>query len=192
MQRNLILKKILYPVMSKNEIDSFLCYQLTNNDLKFLIEAINEVLGRIPANAFNCVMLSGLLGAIINDHSNIPAAVITGHLDYSTKRIFNCKDPIPFSADKKYIFGIWDGHCWVELNNKIIDISIFRTIYYSKVPTIPYHEIIQKFGKGRGALIGSSNELENLNLIYTPCHCLSQDQISGIVLGAEKLINPNN
>ena len=192
MTRETILKNTLRTVMTKEDVDSFLSYEITASDMLFLKEAVNEVLRKMPANAFNCAMLSGLLGAIINDHSNIPVSVISGHLDYSSKRIFNCYKPIPFSTDKKEINEIWDGHCWVELNNLIVDISIFRTIYYGNVPRDLHDNIVYRFGEGRGALVGTPHEIQKMDFAYTPCYCLTSDQISGLVLGADKLINSND
>ena len=186
MSREAILKNTLRTVLTEKDVDSFLSYEITSNDKLFLKEIVDEVLRKVPANAFNCAILSGLLGAIINDHSTIPVSVISGHLDYFSKRIFNCFRPIPYSTDKN---ELWDGHCWVELNNLIIDISIFRTIYYGQVPTDLHDNIVNRFGEGRGALVGAPHEIQRNGFVYTPCYCLTQDQISGLVLGAERLIH---
>ena len=189
MTRETVLKSTLRTVMTEEDVDSFLSYEITDSDVSFLKEAINGVLSIMPTDAFSCATLSGLLGAYINDHSNIPVSVISGHLDYSSKRIFNCYKPIPYSTDKEEINEIWDGHCWVELNNLIVDISIFRTIYYGQVPRDLHENIVNKFGKGRGALVGTIRDIQKNDFVYTPCYCLTQDQISGLVRGAEKSIN---
>lgn len=191
MTRELKLRETLKAILTEKEVQSFFSYQLTNDDLAFIKEAVIEVLKIVPANAFNCAMLSGLLGAVISGHSNIPVSVIAGHLDYSSRRLFNCLRPFPYATDKKVINEEWDGHCWVELNNLIIDISIFRTIYYGQVPEDLYNQIVTKFGEGRGALLCSANEMMNQGFNYIPCYSLTNDQISGLVLGA-KTILPNN
>ena len=188
MTRELKLRETLKTVFTEKEVQSFFSYHLTNEDKAFIKEAVIGVLKIVPANAFNCAMLNGLLGAIISDHSNIPVAVIAGHLDYSSRRLFNCSRPFPYSTDKKEINEEWDGHCWVELNNLIIDISIFRTIYYGQVPEDLYNEIVTKFGEGRGALLCSANEMINQEFNYIPCYSLTNDQISGLVLGAQTII----
>jgi hypothetical protein len=188
MTRELELKNILKTTLTETEIKSFFSYQLTKEDLEFLKEAITEVLRTVPANAFNCAMLSGLLGAIISDHSSIPSAVIAGHLDYSSKRLFNCSKPIPYHKDKTEIKEEWDGHCWVEINNLIVDVSLFRTIYFGQVPEYLFTEIVTKFGKGRGAFLCSDKEMKDFGFNYIPCYCLTNDQISGLVLGAKSII----
>ncbi len=192
MTRELKLNDVLKTTLTEKEIQDFFSYALTTDNLAFLKEAINEVLTIVPKNAFNCAMLSGILGAIISDHSKIPVSVIAGHLDYSSKRIFNCTRPIPYSTDKKEITEEWDGHCWVEINNLIVDISFFRTMYYGQIPTDLNKQIRAKFGEGRGALVCSPNEMLNQGFNYTPCYCLTKDQISGLVLGAQTLFRLTN
>lgn len=187
MSRQFFLQKTLGLIMTEEEINYFQSYKVTKSDMLFLTEAIGEVLTKIPANAFNCAMLSGMLGAIINDHSSIPVSVVSGHLDYSSKRIFHCDKPISYSTEKKEINEIWNGHCWVEINNLIIDISIFRTIYYGQVPRDLYDNILNQFGTGRGALVASPADIEKLKFDYTPCYCLSQNQITALVLGAGQI-----
>ena len=127
MNRELLLKNILKTIMTENQVNSFLSYMISDKDLDFLKLASEEVLKNIPSTAFNCVMLSGILGAHIMDNSDIPVSVIYGHLDYSSRRIFCCKEPIPYSTENDIINKSWDGHCWIEINDLIIDISIFRT-----------------------------------------------------------------
>ncbi|MFA6128810.1 MAG: hypothetical protein WC699_16035 [Bacteroidales bacterium] len=159
-------------------------YQISEEDVEFIRQTCHQVLENIPVRAFNCAMLSAILGAIIYDNSKIPVAVIAGHLDYNDQKIFYCKGPIPYSRKKKSINEIWDGHCWVELGGLVIDISIFRTVYFGQVPGDFHDQITRKFGLNRGALVGLPGELAHDGFNYTPCYCLTQDQITGLVQGA--------
>jgi hypothetical protein len=183
MNRNEKLKKALLEIMSESEVNYFISYLLSQDEMEFIKNAINDALRNVPLKAFNCASLSALLGAIIIDNSNIPAAVIAGHLDYLDKRIFYCKGPIPYSDEKEVINEIWDGHCWVELNNLIIDISIFRTVYYGNVPKSFHHKIKKEYGEGRGAIAAYPDELKKEGFNYIPCYCLTQDQINGLIKG---------
>lgn len=183
MSREIILENTLKTIMTEKEIHSYVSYELTSNDEIFLKEVIEEVLRKLPVKAFNCGLSSALLGAVILDNSSIPVSVICGHLDYFTKRIFTCYILIPYSTENISINEIWDGHCWVEINNLIIDISIFRTVYNGKVPNDLFDKIISQFGKGRGALLGSPKEIQKLGFNYIPCYGLTQDQISGLIRG---------
>lgn len=168
-------------ILGNKKIEEFSAYQLSQDDMEFIKEVNVAVLSKIPQKAFNCAQLSALLGAIIYDHSDIPVIVMSGHLDYHERRIFNCKTPIPFSKDKVEINEIWDGHCWVEIPNFIIDNSIFRTIYYGNVPQILRNQIVQQFGEGRGTLTASIEQMNTIGFNYTPCFELNQDQINGLI-----------
>jgi hypothetical protein len=101
MTRNSVLRKVLKAIMTEKEIDSFFSYKITRDDMTFLQGATTDVLKNIRTKAFNCALMSALLGAVIFGHSEIPVAVVSGHLDYKSRRIFNCKKPIPFSTNKK-------------------------------------------------------------------------------------------
>lgn len=168
-------------ILDKKQINSFDAYDLTEKDIEFIKEINNEVLSIIPQKAFNCAQLSALLGAVINDNSKIPVVVVSGHLDYLDKRIFNCKTPLPYSSDKKEVNEIWDGHCWVEVPNLVIDISLFRTIYYGNVPENLKEKIVAQFGKGRGSIMASSSQMETIGLKYTPCYKVNETLINGLI-----------
>ena len=168
-------------IFEKKQIDVFNVYSLTEKDIEFIKEINNEVLSKIPQKAFNCAQLSALLGAVITDNSNIPVVVVSGHLDYWGNRIFNCKSPLPYSTAKKEINEIWDGHCWVEVPNLVIDISLFRTIYYGNVPEKIKEQIVTQFGKGRGSIMASSSQMETIGLKYTPCYQVNENLINGLI-----------
>src|SRR4051812_34310642 len=115
MNREISLKNVLKHIMTKDELDTFLSYQISEDDISFLKQVAKVALDVVPINAFNCAMLSGVLGAMIIDHSKIPVSVMCGHLDYFSKRLFNCDKPFPSSIDKKVIDEIWNGHCWIDI-----------------------------------------------------------------------------
>ena len=171
----------LIKILDKKEIEAFNSYILTTENIEFIRDVNEGVLRKIPQKAFNCAQLSALLGAVICDNSEIPVAVISGHLDYFEKRIFNCKSPIPYSTEKREINEVWDGHCWVELPNMIIDNSFFRTIYYGNVSSGLKDQIIKQFGSGKGTLIAPIEKMNTIGFNYTPCYELNQSQINGLI-----------
>ena len=182
--RNQILENILLTDFTTEQTESFFSYQLIDSDFEFIKENIKKTLTIIPNDAFNCAMLSAILGAKIFDDSQIPVAVIAGHLDYAGQRVFTCSGPIPNSSDNtdgQY----WDGHCWIEFGGYVLDISFFRTIYYGIVPDKLKNKVISEFGEGRGSLMGKPNELQKSEFTYTPCHIVTQNQIDGLIVGAE-------
>ena len=171
----------LIEILNKDNFVAFNNFNLTNENLEFIKNATEIALSKIPQKAFNCTQLSALLGAIIYDNSDIPIVVMSGHLDYLGKRIFNCKTPIPFSNARKTINEHWDGHCWVEIPNFIIDNSFFRTVYYGDVPLRLKNEILNQFGKGKGTIIATVQQMNILGFNYTPCFEVNQSQINGII-----------
>jgi len=168
-------------ILNQSQIDTFNSYTLTDDEIKFIKEVNEGVMLKIPQKAFNCAQLSALLGAIIMDNSNIPVFVISGHLDYSNQRLFNCKSPLPYSTDKKVINDIWDGHCWVELPGLIIDNSFFRTIYYGDMDGLIKNKVINKFGEGKGTLIATPVQMKSIELEYTPCFEVHNNLINGLI-----------
>ena len=173
--------KRLINILDNEKIEVFNSYQLSHEDIEFIKEVNMAVLSKIPQKAFNCAQLSALLGAIIYDHSDIPVVVMSGHLDYRGRRIFNCSSPIPYSKDKMEINEIWSGHCWIEIPNFIIDNSIFRTIYYGNVPQTLRSQIVHQFGEGRGTITASIEQMNTIGFNYTPCYELNQDLINGLI-----------
>jgi hypothetical protein len=187
--RKTLLIEVLKTRYNSKEISDFLNYRLNKHDLEFLKTVITETLRMIPPDAYNCGNLSALLGAIIIDNSEIKANIITGHLDYNGKRLFNCKNNIPTNSTDE----IWSGHCWIELAGYILDISIFRTVYYAEnFPELIKNEIINKYGTGKGSLMIPVESCEDYGFTYTPCFILSEQQINGLVSGTkEKYLSKN-
>jgi hypothetical protein len=178
MDRQLILENTLKTNMLAKDVEFYLKYNLTEENILFLQDIIKEALNGLPKSAFNCGAASAILAAMILDNSEIPATVIAGHLDYNSTRLFNCYENLPSSTDG---MEIWDGHCWVEIKDLIIDISIFRTIYDGEFPKKIYDDIIVQFGTGHGALLGSPKNLKDAGFIYTPCFNLTENQINGLI-----------
>ena len=184
-ERDSLLIKVLLKSLSEEGVNAFLSYTISDEDIEFIKSCSSAVLTKISPKAFDCAILSALLGAIIQDNSNIPVVVIAGHFDYFDRRIFNCKGPIPYTVNKTLIKEIWDGHCWIELGGIIIDISIFRTVYYGDVPPLFRETIIKEYGENRGMICTSPLKFIEVGFNYTPCYCLTQDQINGLVKGVK-------
>ncbi len=177
----------LINILNKKQIDSFNSYKLTKEDISFIKEVVEGILTQIPQKAFNCAQLSAFLGAVIQDNTNIPLVVLSGHLDYSGKRLFNCKYPLPYSSNKTEINEIWDGHCWVEIPNLILDISFFRTVYYGNISENLKKKIINQFGKGKGTLIASFEQMAKMEFNYTPCYQVDNNMIDGLIKSIGKI-----
>jgi hypothetical protein len=190
--RKLILIKSLSSIFTSQQIDVFLNYKLNDKDINFLKTNIKNTLSIIPPDSYNCANLSSLLGAVIMDNSEIPVTIMTGHLDYEGYRLFSCDKPIPTKQTKKN-GEYWNGHCWIEFGEYILDLSIFRTVYYTeKFPETIKNNIINKYGKGKGSIMIPTDNFEEYGFTYTPRFALNNNQINGLVLGAEEKYLKNN
>lgn len=134
MKRTDTLKAALLQNYSAEDTDKFLKYQLTEKDLVFIQDIAKEMLGNMPSKAFNCTQISAIWAAMVEDHSEIPVAVICGDLHFTDKKIFVCKEPLPGPNQGSVIDGMWDGHCWLEFGGLIAEASFFRTVYFGEVP----------------------------------------------------------
>jgi hypothetical protein len=165
---------------NKQVIEKFGTYKLIQTDINLITDFSKKVLMSIPQKSFNCAQMSAILGAMLIDNSEIPTLVISGHFDYKNERLFNCLNPIPFDEEKN-IDEIWDGHCWVEVPNLILDLSFFRTIYYGNVDDKIKIDVINDFGEGKGTLIAPIEQMNEWKFNYTPCYEVDEKTINGLI-----------
>lgn len=183
------LYEILHANLTETEVDNYFKYNVIEDDINLIQKACRSTFLKIPQTEFNCAMLSSVLGAMIQDNSSIPAVVLAGHLDVDNRRIFYCKSNIPNVEATTVIKEIWEGHCWVEINNLIIDVSLLRTIHYGNTPDFLLSKVKKDFGNSTGALILTSEKFYELGFHYTPCYLLSKNQINGLIRGAQQAYN---
>lgn len=122
MERNTQLRQALAQTKSKEEIDQFFNYQLSQSATDLLKGTAIEVFEKIPFKGFNCAVMNALRGAILQDHIDIPVSVIARSLINREKTIFQCIGPIPVPDKNMTIAEEWDGHCWLEFGGLIADI----------------------------------------------------------------------
>lgn len=111
----------------------------------------------------------------------------TGDLLYNGKVLFKQDfDLNQFKNRQNDIWGTWKGHAWLEIDEKyIVDISIFRTIYSNNFTLPIKQDMIQTFGKGRGALI--INKSQNPTLFqYNEKATLTNEIINGVLHGIDQ------
>ncbi|MGL6194446.1 MAG: hypothetical protein ACRC2T_06440 [Thermoguttaceae bacterium] len=86
----------------------------------------------------------------------------------------------------------WDGHCWVEFDNRyIIDISLFRTIYSDAFTKPCKKDILSKFGTDGGCLIIDKQNPEFL-FRYIEHNELQKNIIDGILQSVSLYMNQPN
>jgi hypothetical protein len=184
--RDTILRRVLLQNFSTAETERHLEYLLTNEEIEFIKLTATEVLINMPQTAFNCTQISAIWAAIIQDHSTIPVSVICGDLQFMDRKVFACNGPLPDPDLGNFENMIWDGHCWLEFGGLIADASFFRTIYFGDIPSQLRINVIEKFGEGRGSLIGDSQQMELFQLTYLPKYSLSNFQIDALINGIKR------
>lgn len=92
-----------------------------------------DILKLYKNRPFLCTFMSvSFLAALEHDFPDRAFNVKTGDLFYKMDLLFKQEyDLNSRVADSvKEIRAEWDGHCWVELDDRyILDISLFRTVY---------------------------------------------------------------
>jgi hypothetical protein len=182
--RDRSLMEVLHQTNNEAAIQRFLQYSLTTEDLEFIKKSANDILLQTPVKAFHCAAMSAAWGAMIEDHSSIPIAVVTGTLKYGKTNIFLGDRALPIGNESAIINEIWDGHCWIEMPGMVADISIFRTIKNAAVPKHFADHLLNSFGASAGLLCASPDTLARYNLFYEPMYSLSTVQINGLINGA--------
>lgn len=185
MDRDELLLKALKEDFTEQQINKFYNYQLNNSDLEFVVNVVKQTLQHVEPKAFDCALLSALITANVRDNSNIPIALIGGDFNYKEFSLFKHSDNLNLkAANKNVINETFDGHFWIEIAGLIIDPSIFRTLYSNRVPEILKKEIEVRFGKGKGCIIATPEEMvKKHDFEYIPKYSLSDNTITGLIKG---------
>ncbi len=114
-----------------------------------------------------------------------PVYVVAGALLIGSERVFGDENT-PF--DGRTIFSksnpSWDGHCWLVFGSYLADISIFSIAYSADTPLVLAQHMVKRFGRGRGLLLSTSDNLDRVGLHYRPQYVLTDDQIAELCVGA--------
>ena len=154
-----------------------------------LLDVARDIMRNVPPTFGACAMLSAMWAGYLKDHFSIPAIVVAGDLKISGKTIFKCKKNLPEpSKSGKVISSSWSGHCWIEVDGWIGDLSVFRTAYQIDGPSVLKEFIISSFGQNRGALLCQQQDLP-LGMKYVPKFVLKDNQIDSLISGMAHSLN---
>ena len=186
MQQN----KIKQLISKYRSVDDAIQYsEFTLNNPQKLLEVARDIMINIPPSFGACAMLSAMWAGYLKDHFSIPVIVVAGDLKISGKTIFKCKKNLPEpSKSGKVISSSWSGHCWIEVDGWIGDLSVFRTAYQIDGPSVLKEFIISSFGQNRGALLCQQQDLP-LGMKYVPKFVLKDNQIDSLVSGMAHSLN---
>jgi hypothetical protein len=153
-------------------------------------DACNSILTLFAYKPFLCTSMSVCLFAgLEHDFPDRSLKIKTGDLLYGDCIIF--KQNYAFAQDESNVIKAeWDGHCWVELDDRyIIDISLFRTIYSDNFTKSCKQDILNAFGLKRGLLIVDKQDAEFINsfpLKYIEHNILHDKIIDGILKAVDE------
>ena len=161
-------------------------YEPKELELKQILAVCSEILSIIPERYGDCVHLSTLLHYKLKE-SNISSIVVEGSLKVNNRNLFKhtTKLPTPTSGNK-IIEADWVGHCWVNIGNYVIDLSIFRTINTYPDGNFFKNFFIEKFGHNGGAVIFPINQKE---IDYIPKSILTRPQLESFFAGLQYICN---
>ncbi|MEZ8149726.1 hypothetical protein AB6E95_14660 [Vibrio splendidus] len=150
---------------------------------QFLGDSAKDIMTNVPPSFGACAMISAMWAGYLKDHYSIPAVVVAGDLKISGKTIFKCKKNLPEPTKSgNIVSGKWDGHCWIEIDGWIGDLSIFRTAYQIEGQSVLKNFVLSNFGSGKGALISPKSNLP-VELKYIPKYVLNKNQVDSLISG---------
>lgn len=163
-------------------------FRPTRQDLQALAAVGADVLGHFPWMPGACAVMSAAWVARWKMSNQLPAYVVAGALRVGSARVFGCEPAGAWSEVFSRSDLSWDGHCWLAFGEYVADISIFRTAYSKESPPVLARHVERQFGRGRGLLICSLADAIQAGLYYEPQYVLSEDEVTGLLLGARSLV----
>lgn len=154
--------------------------------LSIIQEVTREVLTNTPYKPFLCLPLSALLYSVLRDRYKIQANLVTGDLTFYGQYIFK-QDFTLLSGDHS-LFKTWAGHAWVEVEEYIIDLSFFRSLYSDQFDMPEKDRLISIFGPSRGAVIIPGPDFKGTGLYYWRKEILRDATVNAILKGARELM----
>ncbi len=185
---DLQLKQLISRYRGIKEADRYFQYKL--DTIQPLIESARTILNSSPIGFGECALLSASWAAYLQDNFSIPAVVVAGDLNINGVMVFKTNKNLPaLKKTGKLIKGTWGGHCWIEIDGYIGDLSVFRTAYSIDGASVLKEFILSTFCPSRGAMLCPKGELPS-GMKYVPKYVLKNSQINGLVGGmAYKLEN---
>jgi len=152
--------------------------------IRALQEAGLEILNHFPPIPGACAMMSAIYAGMLKDQG-FDAQMIAGALYLEEMRLFGEHSAEKATFEQSNLD--WDGHCWIQLNDLIADISLFRTVYSSASGT-PLKQILEKFGEGKSLLISSPQGMKDMGLRYEAQYTLTDEQVDNLIRGAFSIL----
>ncbi|MEG1211223.1 MAG: hypothetical protein RR068_03465 [Hafnia sp.] len=134
-----------------------------------------------------CLYMSAILAAMMNDHFPVEPRLVTGSLSVEGTKIFSHSPIKPALNQASDVISQWDGHSWVEVDDFIFDLSIFRTVFSKAVSPHIQRLFDARFPRGTAYLIGQRNKLIEMGIEYISLELLSDDDATIFIQNSDKM-----
>lgn len=135
----------------------------------------------------SCLYMSALLAAMINDNLPVETRFVTGSLTVAGSTIFSHTPIKPKLTQNLHVIEQWDGHAWVELDDFIFDLSIFRTVFSRASPPRIQSLFEARFHRDTAYLVGQKCKLIEMEMKYTALEQLSDVEATTLIQSANKM-----
>jgi hypothetical protein len=151
-------------------------------DIDAVLRVGTDLLKAFPSVPGACAPMSALLAVGLEASVSPPIFVVAGELAIAGTSVFGRE-----TSDWSKAFSMhnpsWDGHCWIMLGDRIIDISVCRTAYSGKGHPALQRHLLALYGRGRGLLAFRESEALEDGFDYAPRYILSPDEVDGLARG---------
>lgn len=175
------IEQLISRYRGANEAQSYKNYKLASPDI--LATTAKDMLKIIPPSLGACALISSVWADTLRSQHNIPAIVVVGDLKISGTTVFKCKKNLPTGGNTgKFTSGKWSGHCWIEIDGYIGDLTIFRTAYSIEGLSLLKDFVLSNFGPGRAGFLSKTSETPK-GMKYIPKFVLKDQQVFGLTNG---------
>lgn len=134
-----------------------------------------------------CLYMSAVLAAMINDHLSVKSRFVTGSLSVSGSKVFSHQPVKPVLAQKSRVISQWNGHSWIEIDDLIFDLSLFRTVFSEAASPHIQSLFEARFDRKAAYLIGQKNKLAEMGVEYSALELLSDDDAVIFIKNADRI-----
>lgn len=120
-----------------------------------------------------CFMMNALLAAGIRKRLSVPVAVVVGDLYVGPHQVFITQPNQDWSEIGRSS-GTVEGHAWIQIGKRTIEVSIFRTVGLGGVSPEVKKIIHDRLGEQRGAALGEFPVVDPF--YFQPRYVMTQDQ----------------
>jgi hypothetical protein len=159
-------------------------FRLSESDLEPIKKEASEILRTTVPLPGRCTTLSAAWAGYVRQRNQIPMAAVTGSLFLNDQCVFryDSDQSIP-RFEREHGLSPWPGHCWVEVDGWLGDISLLRTAHTDPSSPILRPFVEKHFEKATGAVFKQRIELEAVGMYYVPMHVITKQQERDLVKG---------